>query len=247
MLPFQRKLLADTCFHGDNLATGQYTPGQPFLNRFFALHVVLLPLLVIGLIGLHFGALRIPHVNNQEGEEIDFEAEAKKYKSGDKKGSKVIAFANDFMSKDMFVVGVYLIFFFYLVLFHNGFALDPINFVPADPMHTPASVEPEWYFLWSYDILRGFSTNVGLIAFAFAQGIFFVFPFLDRSPNTKPASKRGIFFLWFWILVIDMTGLTIMGKLPPEGMYREVGVIFAYIFIALFIILPFITKFEKKV
>lgn len=226
---------------------GGFTPGQAFLNRFFALHVVLFPLILIGLIGLHFGALRIPHVNNQDGEEIDFEAESKKYKSGDKKGSKVIAFANDFLSKDMFVVSIYLIFFFYLVLYHNGFALDPINFTPADPMHTPAAVEPDWYFLWSYDILRGFSTDYGLMAFTFAQTIFFIFPFLDRSPNAKPASKRGLFFIWFWILVIDMSGLTIMGKLPPEGMYRDIGVIFAYTFISLFIILPFITKFEKKV
>jgi len=226
---------------------GGYTPGQAFLSRFFALHVVLLPLAVLGLIGLHFGALRIPHVNNQDGEEIDFDAEAKKYKSGDKKGSKVIAFSNDFMSKDLFIVSVYLIFFFYLVLFNNGFALDPINFAPADPMHTPASVEPEWYFLWSYDILRGFSKNPGLIAFAFAQGIFFFLPFLDRSPNATPASKRGIFFVWFWLLVIDMTALTIMGKLPPEGGYRATGIVFAYIFIGLWIIFPFITKLEKKV
>ena len=61
---------------------GDYVPGQAFLDRFFMLHVFLLPLVIMALIGLHFGTLRIPHVNNQDGEEIDFEEEAKKYLEG---------------------------------------------------------------------------------------------------------------------------------------------------------------------
>ncbi len=226
---------------------GDYVPGQAFLNRFFMLHVLLLPLVILALIGLHFGTLRIPHVNNQEGEEIDFEEEAAKYKAGKKKEAKVIAFANDFLAKDMFVVSIFLIFFFYLVFYHYNFAMDPVNFDPADPLKTPAHIYPEWYFLWSYEILRPFSTNVGLIAFGFAQVIFFLLPFLDKSPNAKPAHKRGLFKVWFWVMLVDMIILTAMGKLPPEGIFSTIGLYAALTFIGLWIVLPIITKMEKEV
>jgi len=226
---------------------GDYVPGQAFLDRFFMLHVLLIPLAILGLIGLHFGALRIPHVNNQDGEVFDFEEEAAKYKAGKKKESKVIAFANDFLSKDMFVLSIFLIFFFYLVFWHYGFAMDPINFDPADGLKTPPHIYPEWYFLWSYEILRPFPKDPGLVAFGFAQVIFFLLPWLDRSPNAVPASRRGLFFLWFWAMVIDLIALTAMGKLPPQGVYSTIGLIAAWVFIALWVALPFITKMEKRV
>ena len=226
---------------------GDYVPGQAFLDRFFMLHVLLIPLAILGLIGLHFGALRIPHVNNQDGEDFDFDEEAAKYKAGKKKESKVIAFANDFLSKDMFVVSIFLIFFFYLVFWHFGFAMDPINFDPADGLKTPPHIYPEWYFLWSYEILRPFPKDPGLLAFGFAQVIFFLLPFLDRSPNAVPASRRGLFFFWFWAMVIDLIVLTAMGKLPPEGNFSTIGLVAAWVFIILWVILPFITKIEKRV
>lgn len=242
-------LFAGGSLHADGLVEwirGDYVPAQAFLTRFFMLHVLLLPLAILALIGLHFAALRIPHVNNQDGEEIDFEAEAAKYKAGNKKESKVIAFANDFMSKDMMVVGIYLVFFFYLVFFHYDFAMDPVNFDPADGLKTPAHIYPEWYFLWSYEILRPFPTDPGLIAFGFAQVIFFALPFLDRSPNAVPASRRGLFNLWFWAMLVDMIVLTAMGKLPPEGIFSTIGLVAAITFIALWVLLPFITKKEKE-
>lgn len=226
---------------------GDYVPGQAFLDRFFMLHVLLLPLVILGIIGLHFGALRIPHVNNQSGEEFDFEEEAAKYKAGKKKESKVIAFANDFLAKDMFVVSIYLIFFFYLVFWHYGFAMDAINFDPADGLKTPPHIYPEWYFLWSYEILRPFPKDPGLVAFGFAQVIFFLLPWLDRSPNAVPASRRGLFFFWFWAMVIDLIVLTAMGKLPPQGIFSTIGLVAAWAFILLWVILPFITKSEKRV
>jgi len=243
-------LFSGGSLHADGLVEwirGDYVPAQAFLNRFFMLHVLLVPLAIMGLIGLHFGALRIPHVNNQDGEEIDFDEETKKYLAGDKAGSKVIRFANDFMSKDMMVVGVYLVFFFFLVFFNYDFAMDPVNFDPANGLKTPTHIYPEWYFLWSYEILRPFSTNVGLIAFAFAQVIFFSLPFLDKSPNTVPASRRGLFKYWFWAMLIDMITLTAMGKVPPIEPFGTIGFYAALTFIGLWIALPFITKMEKKV
>ena len=226
---------------------GDYVPGQAFLGRFFMLHVLLMPLIIIGLIVLHFGTLRIPHVNNQDGEEIDFEAEAEKWKAGQRKEAKVIPFNPVFLSKDVFVMGVYFIFFFYLVFYHFEFAMDPVNFDPADPLKTPPHIYPEWYFLWSYEILRPFSKDIGLIWFGFAQVIFMLLPFLDRSPNVAPANRRRPFRCWFWLLLIDMVGLTILGKLPPEGIFTTLGTVFAYIFIALWFALPFVTKMEKLV
>ena len=225
---------------------GDYVPGQAFLNRFFMLHVLLLPLVIIGLIVLHFGTLRIPHVNNQEGEEIDFEKEAALYKEGKIKESKVIPFNPVFLSKDVFVLGIYFIFFFYLVFYHFEFAMDPVNFDPANPLKTPPHIYPEWYFLWSYEILRPFPTDPGLVAFGIAQVIFFLLPFLDKSPNVAPAHKRGLFKYWFWAMLIDMIVLTFMGKLPPEGVWRIIGTIAAVFFFVLWIALPIITKKEKK-
>ena len=226
---------------------GDYVPGQAFLTRFFMLHVLLIPVAIMALIGIHFGALRIPHVNNQNGVELDYEVEAEKYKSGNKAESKVIAFANDFMSKDMFVVAIYLIFFFYLTFWNYSFAMDPVNFDPADGLKTPAHIYPEWYFLWSYEILRPFSKDIGLLAFAFAQVIFVLLPWLDRSPNAVPASRRGLFKYWFWIMLVNMVVLTTMGKLPPEGIWNDIGLVSALLFIGLWLALPVITMFEKKV
>ena len=224
---------------------GDYVPGDAFLTRFFMLHVLLLPLAILGIIVLHFGSLRIPHVNNQEGAEIDFDAEAEKYLAGKTKEAKVIRFQFDFLSKDIMVLAWFLILFFYLVFYHFGFAMDPVNFDPADPLKTPAHIYPEWYFLWSYEILRPFPKDPGLIAFAFAQVIFVLLPFLDRSPHAVPAHKRGKFFIWFWLLLIDMIVLTVMGKLPPEGIFNTIGLWSAWAFIILWIALPFITKNEK--
>lgn len=225
---------------------GDYVPGQAFLSRFFMLHVFLLPLVIIGVIVLHFAALRIPHVNNQEGKEIDFDEAASLYKDGNKKESKVIPFNPVFLSKDVFVMGVYFVLFFYLVFYHFEFAMDPVNFDPADGLKTPAHIYPEWYFLWSYEILRPFPFNFGLVAFGFAQVAFFLLPFLDRSSNVAPASRRGLFGIWFWILLADMIVLTILGKLPPDGIFTLIGKVAAATFIVLFAVLPFITKSEKK-
>ncbi|NOR57705.1 MAG: cytochrome bc complex cytochrome b subunit [Sulfurimonas sp.] len=242
-------LFSGGSLHADGLVEwirGDYVPAQAFIGRFFMLHVLLVPLAIMGLIGLHFAALRIPHVNNQDGEEIDFEAESKKYLDGDKAGSKVMRFANDFMSKDMMVVGVYLVFFFYLVFYNYGFAMDPVNFDPADGLKTPAHIYPEWYFLWSYEILRPFNIDLGLALFGFAQVIFVFLPFLDRSPNTVPASRRGAFKYWFWGMLVVMIVLTAMGKLPPEGVFSTIGLYAAIIFVAMWIALPIITSLEKK-
>lgn len=228
---------------------GNYVVADATLTRFFALHVLILPLVIMGVIGLHMYSLRIPHVNNQDGEEIDFEAEAAKFQAGNKKESKVIPFWPTFLAEDFFILSAFMIFFFYLVFYHFSFAMDPINFIPADSMKTPPHIYPEWYFLWSYEVLRGFffSMNMGLVAFGIANVIFFALPWLDRDPSVKPAHRRPLFRVWFWALIIVMIGLTVYGKLPPTGINAWIGFVFSVSFLTLLlVILPLVSKIERK-
>jgi ubiquinol-cytochrome c reductase cytochrome b subunit len=239
---------------GDELVIwirGNYVVSDATLTRFFMLHVLLLPIAIIGIIVLHFYSLRVPHVNTQDGDDadhIDFDAEAEKYLAGNKKEAKVIAFWPDFLSKDFFVAGAFLTFYFYLVFFHFDFAMDPVNFDPADPMKTPAHIYPEWYFLWSYEVLRGFffSSDLGLAAFGVANVIFFLMPWLDRNPYVGPTSKRPLFKIWFWALMIDLIVLSVYGKLPPTGVNAWIGFVASVTFLGLFASLPFISKAEKS-
>ncbi len=245
-------LFSGGSLHADGLVEwirGDYVPAQAFLSRFFMLHVLLLPLAIIGAIVFHFGTLRLPHVNNQEGKEVDFAESARLWKEGtteSRRKSEVIPFSPVFLSKDVFVMGVYFIMFFYLVFYHFEFAMDPVNFDPANGLSTPTHIYPEWYFLWSYEVLRPFSTDLGLIAFAIAQVIFFTIPFLDRSPNVAPANRRGAFHIWFWLMLVDMLVLTFMGKLPPQGIWSTVGLVAAIAFFVLWLTLPIIKKKKKK-
>ena len=228
---------------------GNFIVADATLTRFFMLHVVLLPVVIILVIAVHFYSLRIPHVNNAYGEDIDFEAEAAKFKAGNKKESKVIPFWPMFLSKDFFVASFFLAILFYLTCYHFSFALDPINFDPADHLKTPPHIYPEWYFLWSYEILRGFffSADLGLIAFGIANVVFILLPWLDRSNVVAPAHKRPGFMVFYWLLVLDMIILTIWGKLPPTGVNAYIGFVATIAFLVLlFVFLPIITKIENK-
>lgn len=244
-------------FIGDELVIwirGNFYVADATLTRFFMLHVLLIPLAILGAIVFHFYTLRFPHVNNEEGEFFDYKEESEKYLAGDKKESKVIAFWPDFLSKDFMVISIFMIFFFYLVFYHNAFAMDPVNFDKADGLKTPAHIYPEWYFLWSYEVLRGFffdiagisGKSLGLMAFGFAQIIFVLLPWLDKSPMVKPANQRPVFKYWFWLLMADLFVLTIFGKLPPTGINAWVGFYASISFIVLFLALPFLTKLEAK-
>jgi ubiquinol-cytochrome c reductase cytochrome b subunit len=72
-------------------------------------------------------------------------------------------------------------------------------------------------------------------------------PFLDRSPNVAPASRRGLFKYWFWAMLIDVIVLTFMGKLPPtDALFANIGLVSAVLFFVLWIALPIITSKEKK-
>ncbi|NLY03974.1 MAG: cytochrome bc complex cytochrome b subunit [Campylobacter sp.] len=250
-------------FIGDALVEwirGDYAVSDPTLTRFFMLHVVLMPLLILVGIVLHFYALRVPHVNNLTGEEIDFDLEGEKYLEGKTKESKVIPFWPGFLAKDFFYVCIFMVFFFYLVGFNFGFAMDPINFDPANSLKTPTHIYPEWYFLWEYEILRGFffdvgplkAADIGLMGFGFSMISLAFIPWLDRNSIVAPAHESKGFFIWFWLLIIDLILLSIFGKLPVDGTIMGIsntyiGFVLSIIYILqILVVLPLVTISERK-
>ncbi len=216
---------------------GHFIVEDPTLTRFFALHVVFLPLLLIVFTAVHLYAVRIVGSNNEDGEPI----------SKEEKKKKGIPFWPVFMAKEYFVMAVFLTFFFFLVFFHYEFAMDPINFTPADKLQTPPHIYPEWYFLAFYEVLRGFffSQNLGLIAFVLSMFIAMFLPWLDRSPIVS-GKHRPLFQVAFWIFILDFVFLTVLGKLPPTGLYAWLGLIGSIIFFAFFLSLPIISRIERK-
>jgi ubiquinol-cytochrome c reductase cytochrome b subunit len=217
---------------------GNYIVEDATLTRFFALHVVFLPLLLIVFTAIHLYAVRIPGSNNEDGEH---------YTKDEKKHGKGIPFWPVFMAKEFFVMSIFLLFFFYLVFYQYEFAMDPINFQPADYLQTPMHIYPEWYFLAFYEVLRGFffSQNLGLIAFVLSMFIAAFLPWLDKSPIVS-GKHRPIYKVLFWIFIADFVFLTILGKLPPTGLYAWLGFIGSLIYFAFFLALPIVSKIEKK-
>lgn len=217
---------------------GNYIVEDATLTRFFALHVVFLPLLLIVFTAIHLYAVRIVGSNNEDGVELTKE---------EKKHGKGIPFWPVFMAKEFFVMSVFLLFFFYLVFYQYKFAMDPINFEPANYLQTPMHIYPEWYFLAFYEVLRGFffSQNLGLIAFVLSMFIAAFMPWLDTSP-IKSAKYRPVYKVLFWIFIADFVFLTILGKLPPTGLYAWLGFVGSIVFFLFFLALPILSRIEKK-
>ncbi|MEG3638608.1 cytochrome b [Magnetococcus sp. PR-3] len=188
---------------------GGFSVGDPTLNRFFSLHY-LLPFVLVGLVVLHIWALHAVHSNNPDG--IDLE----------EKDS--IPFHPYFTIKDLFGYGVALTIFSYFVFFAPNAFLEADNYIPADPLKTPAHIVPEWYFLPFYAVLRSidflgtYSKLAGVIAMVASIAILFILPFLDRSP-VRSFRYRGISKGLFWIFVIDCFVLGWVGYNPAD---REV-------------------------
>ncbi len=218
---------------------GNYIVADATLTRFFALHVTLLPALIAIFTAVHLYALRIVGSNNEDG--IPMTKEEKKEKG--------IPFWPVFMSKEYFIMSLFLFFFFYLVFFNYNFAMDPINFQPANYLQTPPHIYPEWYFLSFYEVLRGFffSQNLGLIAFVLSMFIPLFLPWLDTSPYPYVSGKhRPLFKIMWWIFVADFVALTILGKLPPTGLFAWLGFITSIIYFLFFFSLPIISAIEKR-
>jgi len=174
---------------------GDYFISDATLNRFFALHVIAVPLVLMGLVLLHLVALRENGSNNPDGIEI------KKNKGPDGTPLDGIPFHPYYTVKDIFGVGMFLILFSFILFFWpeaGGMFLEHDNFVPADSLVTPVHIKPVWYFTPFYAILKAVPDKLmGVVTMGASVAILFFLPWLDRSP-VKSIRYRG---LWYKVLL----------------------------------------------
>ena len=136
--------------------------------------------------------------------------------------------------------------FFFVVFFAPDYLGHPDNYVPADPLKTPAHIVPEWYFLPFYAILRAIPDKLGgVIAMFSAIFVLFLLPWLDTS-KVRSASFRPLYRILFWIFLIDAIVLGWIGSKPAEGNYILIGRIATfYYFLHFLVIFPLLGFFEK--
>ncbi len=231
-----------------NWLWGGFSVDNPTLNRFYSLHY-LLPFVLVGVVILHIWALHEHKSNNPLGIDI-------------KGPQDTIPFHPYYTAKDLFGLGVFLIFFSVILFFMPNSLGEVDNYIPANPLVTPAHIVPEWYFLPFYAILRSITFDLwfidakllGVIAMFASILILFVLPWLDTS-RVRSARFRPVYKQVFWLLFIDVIILGIVGaKAPSEPVfsalrsfqYVDLGQIgTAYYFIHFIVLMPLIGWFEK--
>ena len=219
---------------GDSIVTllwGGFSVDNPTLNRFFALHY-LMPFLIVGVVILHLVALHRFGSNNPIG--ID--------PSGPQ---DTVPFHPYYTIKDFFGLSIFLSLFSAAIFFFPNFMGHPDNYIPANPMQTPAHIVPEWYFLPFYAILRAVPDKLGgVIAMFGAIAVLFILPWLDRSP-IRSGNFRPIFRIFFWVFVVDCIALGYLGGMPAEGIYVVLSrVATAWYFLHFLAILPLLSIIE---
>ncbi|HWK44127.1 MAG TPA: cytochrome b/b6 [Stellaceae bacterium] len=211
---------------------GGFSVDNETLNRFFALHY-LLPFIIVGVVVLHLVALHQHGSNNPLGI--------------DKKGPQdSIPFHPYYTVKDAFGLAVFLIVFAVFVFFAPNFFNHPDNYIPANPLVTPAHIVPEWYFLPFYAILRSVPNKLlGVILMFGSIAIMFVLPWLDTS-KVRSSQFRPIYKKFMIVFLVDVVVLGWVGANPPEGMFVLIGQICTtYYFFHFVILLPILGKLER--
>ncbi|MDH4093451.1 MAG: cytochrome b N-terminal domain-containing protein [Betaproteobacteria bacterium] len=194
---------------------GDYVVSDATLNRFFALHVIAIPLVLLGLVVAHILALHDMGSNNPDGIEI------KKTKDANGKPLDGIPFHPYYTVKDTVGAIVFLAIFAIVMFFMpelGGYFLEHNNFIPADPLKTPEHIAPLWYFTPFYSILRAVpplfnSQFPGVLAMGIAVLILFFLPWLDRSP-VKSIRYRGAYYKG--ALALFVVAFLILGYLGIE-------------------------------
>ena len=220
---------------GDPIVTwlwGGFSVDNPTLNRFFSLHY-LLPFVIVGVVALHVWALHVVGQNNPTGVELKTEQDS-------------VPFTPYATVKDAFVMVVFLILFSWFLFYSPNYMGHPDNYIPANPMVTPAHIVPEWYFLPFYAILRSIPDKLGgVIAMFGAIAVLFVLPWLDTS-KVKSAAYRPLYKQFFWLLVICGLGLGYLGSQPAEGGYVIASrILTAWYFFHFLVITPVLGLIEK--
>jgi ubiquinol-cytochrome c reductase cytochrome b subunit len=217
---------------------GGYAPDQAALSRFFSLHY-LLPFIIAGVVILHIWALHIPGSSNPTGVDVKDEKDT-------------LPFHPFYTAKDGWFAGGVLLLYAIFVYFLPNALGHPDNYIPADPLATPAHIVPEWYFLPFYAILKSFTVDFilaaklwGVLAMFGSILLLFFLPWLDTSP-VRSGSYRPLFRTFFWVFIADVVVLTWAGGSVPTPMVVAISQIAtAYYFAHFLIILPLISKFER--
>ena len=214
------------------LLWGGFSVDNPTLNRFFALHY-LLPFVLVGVIFLHVAALHITGSNNPLGIDV-------------KSPQDTLPFHPYYTVKDSVGICAFLAFFAAIIFFFPNMLGDPNNFIPANPLLTPADIVPEWYFLPYYAILRSVPNKLLGVCMMFGSLIvLFVLPWLDtsriRSARFRPVYK---WLIWVWVLAFVVLG--VCGAHKPEGIWVILSrVATLYYFAHFLVILPVLGKLER--
>jgi len=233
-------------FVGESLVEwirGDYNVTGVTLNRFFALHVVAVPLVFVGLVGFHLLALHEVGSNNPDGIEI------KKLKNEAGVPLDGIPFHPYYTVKDIAGLAGFLIIFCAVVFFipdMGGFFLESPNFEPADPLKTPTHIAPVWYMTPYYAILRAIPDKLaGVIAMGASIGVWFLLPWLDRS-SVKSIRYRGLLYKGaLSLFVVSFLCLGYLGANPPTPTLVVLARIFTGIYFLFFLLMPVYTTLDK--
>ncbi len=211
---------------------GGFSVDNATLNRFYSLHF-LLPFAIVGVVVVHIWALHTTKSNNPLGIDI-------------KGPQDTLPFHPYYTVKDMFGLGVFMTVFALFVFFAPNYMGHPDNYIPANPLVTPAHIVPEWYFLPYYAILRSVPDKLGGVVLMFGSILLmFAMPWLDFS-RVRSARFRPIFKQAYWLFVINAVILGYIGGQPPEGMYIIIGrIATTYYFVHLLVLVPLISLFER--
>jgi len=231
---------------GDDLALwirGDFVVSDATLNRFFAFHVIALPLVLVMLVFVHIVALHKVGSNNPDGVDI------KKKKDANGIPLDGIPFHPYYTVKDIVGVGVFLILFSLVIFFlpeFGGWFLEPDNFTPANPLKTPPHIVPLWYFTPFYAILRAVPDKfLGVLGMFAAIAALFLLPWLDRSGVRSIRYKGWIFKIAVAIFVVSFVALGYFGTQPPSPAYTIFARIFAVLYFAFFLLMPWYSKIDK--
>jgi ubiquinol-cytochrome c reductase cytochrome b subunit len=227
---------------------GDYLPSDATLNRFFALHVIALPLVLLLLVVLHIGALHEVGSNNPDGVEI------KKGPKGNRwsKDAPVdgIPFHPYFTVKDTFYVFCFLTIAAFVIFFapaFGGWFLEHDNFTEANRLVTPEHIKPVWYYTPYYAMLRVIPHKLsGVIVMFAAIAILFAVPWLDRSPVKSHRYRGWMTKLALAVLVVCFVWLGKIGAGPgTDPVETQIGRVLTFLYFAFFITMPLWTKLDK--
>jgi len=233
-------------FVGEELALlirGDYVVSDVTLNRFFSLHVIAMPLVLLGLVFVHIIALHEVGSNNPDGVEI------KKHKDQNGIPLDGIPFHPYYTVKDIVGVVVFLIIFTAIVFFNpemGGYFLEHNNFIPADPLKTPEHIAPVWYFTPYYAILRAIPNQVGgVFAMGLAVMLFFFLPWLDRSPVKSIRYRGWKYRTALTAFVVSFIALGWLGMQVATPVYSWMAKFFTLIYFLFFFLMPFYTSTDN--